>query len=167
MISIKKINDKMYNLSKAKFIVTIVIFNFIITFMFMPIRILYETYVGSIGGPSYPNFKTLFISSIIIAPILETLISQMGIIKLFSLSKKIKNNKLLLILISAIFFGLGHNYSILYIIFAFMAGILLAYSFVVYEDKENSGFWVTAIIHSLMNLVSVIVYYIQLVILVQ
>ncbi|NFA58951.1 hypothetical protein K8O96_06035 [Clostridium sporogenes] len=36
----------------------------------------------------------------------------------------------------------------------FTAGILLAYSFIVYEDKENSGFWVTAIIHSLMNLIT-------------
>ncbi|MGU9538447.1 hypothetical protein ACQX0N_05545 [Clostridium tepidum] len=103
MILIKKIHDKMFNLSKLKFIVTIVILDFVISVMFIPISILYETYVGSIGGASYTNLKAFSIYGIIVAPLLETLLFQMGIIKLFSLSKKIKNNKLLLILISAFF----------------------------------------------------------------
>ena len=155
MVLIKKINDKMINLSKTKFIFTIVILNFIISNMFNPIINLYEKYIGSLGGPGFTNLREEFIYAIILAPILETLIFQMAIIKFFSLSEKIKNNKLLLIIISAFFFGLGHGiYSILYMICAFIAGILLAYSFVVYEDKEKSGYWVTVIIHSLMNLIT-------------
>ena len=154
MILIKKIHDKVYNLSKPKFIVTIVILDFIISVMFIPISILYETYVGSIGGPEHSNLKELVIYCIIAAPLLETLIFQKGIIKLLSLSKKIKNNKLLLIFISAFFFGVAHGiYSIVYMVWASMIGIFLAYSFIIYEDKEKSGFWVTAIIHGLMNLI--------------
>ncbi|MGO5064710.1 MULTISPECIES: CPBP family intramembrane glutamic endopeptidase [unclassified Clostridium] len=155
MVLIKKINDKMINLSKTKFIFTIVILNFIISNMFNPIINLYEKYIGSLGGPGFTNLREEFIYAIILAPLLETLIFQMGIIKFFSLSEKIKNNKLLLIIISAFFFGLAHSiYSILYMICAFIAGILLAYSFIVYEDKEKSGYWVTVIIHGLMNLIT-------------
>ncbi|MBU5299390.1 CPBP family intramembrane metalloprotease [Clostridium sporogenes] len=155
MISIKKINDKMINLSKPKFIVTILALDYIISVMFIPIINLYENYIGSIGGPDHSNFKIVVIGSIIIAPLLETLVFQMGIIKLLSLSEKFKNKKLILIIISAFFFGLSHGiYSTLYMICTFTAGILLAYSFIVYEEKENSGFWVTTIIHSLMNLIT-------------
>lgn len=39
-----------------------------------------------------------------------------------------------------------------------MAGITLAYSFIVYEEKEKSGFWVTAIIHSLINLMIFVIH---------
>ncbi|EJO5349297.1 CPBP family intramembrane metalloprotease [Clostridium botulinum] len=153
MISIEKINDKMYNLSKPKFICTIVILSFIISVIFIPITIIYEKYMGTMGGPEIKNLTTLFISIAIIGPLWETLIYQMSIIKLFSLNKKIKNKKLLLIIISAIFFGAAHFYSILYIFYGFTMGLLLAYSYIVYEDKENSGYWVTAIIHSLINLI--------------
>lgn len=38
-----------------------------------------------------------------------------------------------------------------------MIGITLAYSFIVYEEKEKSGFSVTAIIHSLMNLTTFVI----------
>ncbi|EPY2285022.1 CPBP family glutamic-type intramembrane protease [Clostridium sporogenes] len=102
-------------------------------------------------------------TAVIIAPLWETLIYQMGVIKLFSLNKKIKNNKLILIIISSIFFGLAHvGYSILYFFYGFMIGITLAYSFIVYEEKENSGFWVTAIIHSLMNLTTFVIHILTL-----
>ncbi|NFA58953.1 CPBP family intramembrane metalloprotease [Clostridium sporogenes] len=148
----KKINDKMFNLSKIKFIFTILVFDFIISIIFIPISILYQNFIGSVGGPNIPDLKILFIRAVIIAPLYETLIYQMGVIKLFSLSKKIKNNKLLLIFISAVFFGLSHFYSMLYIFSGFISGILLAYSFIVYEYREKSGFYVTAIIHSLINL---------------
>ncbi|MBO0552415.1 CPBP family intramembrane metalloprotease [Clostridium botulinum] len=72
------------------------------------------------GGVDIKNLIILFITAVIIAPLWETLIYQMGVIKLFSLNKKIKNkkiknNKLILIIISSIFFGLAHvGYSILY-----------------------------------------------------
>ncbi|WP_251861352.1 CPBP family glutamic-type intramembrane protease [Clostridium sp. Marseille-Q2269] len=151
MISIEKINGKMYNLSKPKFICTIVILSFIISVIFIPITIIYEKYMGAMGGPGTKNLTTLFISIAIIAPLWETLIFQMGIIKLFSLNKKFKSNKLLLMFISAIFFGGDHFYSILYIFYGFTMGLLLAYSFIVYEDKQNSGYWITAIIHSLIR----------------
>lgn len=154
MISIKKINYKMYNLSKLKFIFTILALDFIISAMLIPIIIFFPNSIGSMRDPDIQNLKILFIAGTIIAPLWETLAYQWGVIKLFSLNKKIKNNKLFLIFISAFFFGAIHYYSILNIIRGFIAGLLLAYSFIVYEDKEKSGYWVTAIIHSLMNLVT-------------
>ncbi|MBO0536010.1 CPBP family intramembrane metalloprotease [Clostridium botulinum] len=120
MVAIKNINDKMFNLSKPKFIFAILLLNFIISVLFIPIKIFYETYAGPMGGVDIKNLIILFITAVIIAPLWETLIYQMGVIKLFSLNKKIKNkkiknNKLILIIISSIFFGLAHvGYSILY-----------------------------------------------------
>ncbi|WP_160171108.1 hypothetical protein [Clostridium botulinum] len=49
MVSIKNINDKMFNLSKPKFIFVVLLLNFIISAMFIPIEIFYETYVGPMG----------------------------------------------------------------------------------------------------------------------
>ncbi|EPY2304544.1 CPBP family glutamic-type intramembrane protease [Clostridium sporogenes] len=159
MVAIKNINDKMLNLSKPKFIFVILLLNFIISVLFIPIKIFYETYVGPMGGVDIKNLTILFITAVIIAPLWETLIYQMGVIKLFSLNKKIKNNKLILIIISSIFFGLAHvGYSILYFFYGLMIGITLAYSFIVYEEKENSGFWATAIIHSLINLTTFVIH---------
>ncbi|MCC5439936.1 CPBP family glutamic-type intramembrane protease [Clostridium botulinum] len=79
------------------------------------------------------NLTILFMSVVIIASLIETLIYKMGVIKLFSLNKKIKNKRLVLIIISAICFGLAHDgYSILYFFYGFIIGITLAYSFIVY-----------------------------------
>ncbi len=36
--------------------------------------------------------------------------------------------------------------------------IRLAYSFIAYEEKEKSGYWVTAMIHSLMNLTTFVIH---------
>ncbi|MGU9538445.1 CPBP family glutamic-type intramembrane protease [Clostridium tepidum] len=60
------------------------------------------------------------------------MIYQKGVIKFFSLNKTIKNNKLILIVFSALCFGSIHFYSILYIIRGFIAGVFLAYFFILY-----------------------------------
>ncbi|MBD5586233.1 hypothetical protein [Clostridium botulinum] len=49
MVTIKNINDKMFNLSKPKFIFVILLLNPIISVMFITIKIFYETYVGPMG----------------------------------------------------------------------------------------------------------------------
>ncbi|ENK1243837.1 hypothetical protein AB2063_001996 [Clostridium botulinum] len=49
MVAIKNINDKMFNLSKPKFIFVVLLLNFIISVMFIAIKIFNETYVSSMG----------------------------------------------------------------------------------------------------------------------
>ncbi|WP_251861344.1 CPBP family intramembrane glutamic endopeptidase [Clostridium sp. Marseille-Q2269] len=151
---IMKIHNKLYNLSKIKFIFAILALTYLALIPLIPIHILYENHIGPMGGFQENNKIICFLAVVIIAPILETLIHQCGVIALFSNIGKFKDKKLVLIIISAITFGLGHFYSAIYILDTFIIGILLAYSFIVYEHKGQSGFWVTAIIHSLRNLIA-------------
>ncbi|MBO0550074.1 hypothetical protein EXQ33_05250 [Clostridium botulinum] len=59
MVAIKNINDKMFNLSKPKFIFAILLLNFIISVLFIPIKIFYETYAGPMGGVDIKKFNNI------------------------------------------------------------------------------------------------------------
>lgn len=96
-----------------------------------------------------------FLSAVIISPFIETLIFQamvLNSLKTHSISLGFK------ILISALFFGIFHLiYNVIYGICAFIIGIILAYSFVVYERKNQNPIIVVTLIHSLINLLTLII----------
>jgi membrane protease YdiL (CAAX protease family) len=137
-----------------------VISKYIITLLFVPLLYLIETYTGDLGGPSFvseePPF-TVFIIAVIIAPILETLIFQKGIIILSRKIEYIKNRVWLQIVISALIFGLNHTYSVAYIFVGFLLGLIFAYSYIVSEDKKSNALRNVIIIHSLSNMISILI----------
>ena len=107
-------------------------------------------------GESGPKFRedTMLVQLIILvvlAPLVETLIGQKWVILI---SRKLFKSNTAAIIISSIVFGFGHTYSCGYLIFACFIGIVLAYAYIVYEEKEYSPYWVVCSIHALRNLIS-------------
>ena len=98
-----------------------------------------------------------FVVACIIAPIVETYIFQVLIINLFT-NYWIKN-KNIAILISALLFGFSHLYSWYYIFWTFFVGLVFAWAYVIYKEKQGYKKAVFAIIliHALRNLVSLVI----------
>ena len=87
----------------------------------------------------------------VFVPIFETLLNQFLPFKLMQNMSFSKNKYGLYVLVSAIFFGLGHCYSLQYMIFAFAVGLVLGYTYFFYSKMPKVAFWTTALIHGLRN----------------
>ena len=105
-----------------------------------------------------PNKSRWFIA-IIIAPIIETLLFQFGVFKLMQLNKFTRDKYVHYIIISSLLFGLEHWYNLRYIIFAFSAGLPLAYTYYLYHKNPIKAFRFTALVHSLHNLTGLLIFY--------
>ncbi|MDO4771581.1 CPBP family intramembrane glutamic endopeptidase [Porphyromonas sp.] len=105
--------------------------------------------VGYITEPPKVNTAFEYISAIIIIPMVETLLSQKlpywGLTKISYL----KQNIWIVFLISATLFALLHFYSVAYIIYTFVVGLILIYSY--HVRIKRHPFWTITLIHSLFN----------------
>lgn len=136
---------------------------YLILIPFIPLADLYEKYIGEMGSATSieaGSLVTKIIVGSIVGPIIETLIFQYGIIEILSDKKIFKEKKIIVAIISALLFGSTHSYSFLYVIYAFLIGLVLAYSYITYKKKSFSAFWVVVIIHCIRNTISTILYYI-------
>ena len=150
---IKKADEFLKKLSTLKFIITITFCTFLVSIALGSLSAILNTTISDTDvAVSNSSLIEAFIVSVIIAPLIETLIFQYVIIKYLRKLNILKNRNSIIILISAILFGLAHTYSLQYVIHMFFIGILLAYSFSIYEKKESSPFWTVCAIHSLRNL---------------
>lgn len=117
-----------------------------------------------IGGIDVENhsFWGLFFVAVVFAPIIETLIGQALPIKL--VKKLLKNKfKIVPLFLSAIIFSLMHfGYSVWYSILVFPMAILLAQTYIIFEKRKESSFWMTTAVHAFRNLIGVIVIFIDL-----
>lgn len=141
------------------FILTTTFLNFILMVPINLVLIYLDIENEEIGGTDIEKGFFLVFSAVIFAPILETLICQLIPIKL---TQKILQNKLNIIpiIISAIFFALMHVlYSIWYSLLIFPLGLLLAKTYLIFQKRKESSFWVTTVVHSLWNLIQVILFY--------
>lgn len=142
------------NLKWHKFILLMLFLSYLIYIPFLPLFFIINP---NIGGPS--NIINLSISNqllflVIIGPLFETFLFQHLVIIFFN---KIINNHIIITIISAILFGLSHYYSIFYMFYSFILGILLAYSYIIYfKYKKQSPFITVFIIHLLRNLIAFI-----------
>ena len=82
--------------------------------------------------------KQIFLA-VILAPLIETLIFQKWVYQLLSLVGWLKRNKILIIFISAVIFGMIHYYSLSYVIYNFFAGALLMFAYIVRIDRILSS----------------------------
>lgn len=96
------------------------------------------------------NYSKLerFLFDIILAPFIETFINQWLVYKIVS---SYTENKIIIILISSMFFSLLHGFSYERIIVTFFQGIFLMIAFIYWEGKTTSKYMITAIIHLIYN----------------
>lgn len=152
-----KLHNYLKKLPTIKFIVMIVLFTYLIFMPLIPLFYLGEKYIGLMGGATTITRSSLLVEGIgvtIVAPILETLIFQYGVIEILNHISYFKKKNLVIGIISAILFGVVHSYSVLYMFFGFIIGLLLAYSYILYKRKSFSAFWVVFWIHCIRNSIS-------------
>jgi hypothetical protein len=103
------------------------------------------------SGPKFESkYEALFIA-VIVSPILETYIFQTIIIGKYI--RKYPNSVLNACIISAIFFGLMHYYSIPYILKTFVSGFFYGILFLVSLKKIKHPYIPVIIAHSAFNLI--------------
>ena len=141
------------NLKPIKFAIVTSILSIVIT---LPIYFLFKIAginYSEIGGPEmkkYGIIGILFIG-LILGPIIETLLLQALPIYFTQKFVKWKTN-LISILISALLFSLGHlEYSVWYFALIFPTGVILAMTYIIFQKRKESSFWMTFSIHSLRN----------------
>jgi membrane protease YdiL (CAAX protease family) len=159
---ISKFYSSWQKMKPLSFILTTTFLNFILMIPIILILVYFEVDENEIGGIDIEKYSILgfFFLAVIFAPIVETLLGQLIPIKL---TKKILSNKfnIVPILISAILFSAMHfGYSVWYSFLTFPLGLLLAKTYVVFQKRKESSFWITTSVHSLRNLIAFIsIYY--------
>jgi len=91
----------------------------------------------------------LFIVTVIIAPLFETLFFQYGIIKTFTYFNP--KTKYIAIFLSSLLFSLIHLYSLTYIIYTFIMGVFFGILYFASVKKGLMPYWIIVIVHSLYN----------------
>lgn len=114
---------------------------------------------SQIKGPEFEKYSILenFILAVIIAPIFETYIGQVFPIKI--IKKYVNWNKTIIaISVSTLLFSLLHiQYSFWYFLLTLPIAFILAVTYISFQERKPSGFWMTAFVHAAKNLLAVII----------
>lgn len=157
-MNFKRNNENIYtrNLSKERIIGMVSLIIVILFLTFYPFRCLYEEYGGKCGHIGDILGKCSFIERgvfvVFLQPFIETLVFQFLIIEILININFFKNNENLIILISAYFFAIVHNYDFIYFLFALLEGIILSYIYLYFNKKGDFPFFIVFSIHSLSNI---------------
>ena len=154
------IHNRLAALPWYYFVVAATAMSFVVIIPILPLFLLTD-YLGEEGNPKFVETSPFWVSAIllwIVAPPLETFLAQWLPIRGLRRIPLLRSRDGLLIVVSALVFGVMHHYSALAVIRAFVIGLLFAYAFVIYEHKEESPFWVVTAIHALRNMVSSVLF---------
>jgi membrane protease YdiL (CAAX protease family) len=158
MNRVEKLYDDWKKLTPFKFVLTT---TGLIILLTIPFAIIFEL-VGisdkNIGGPTMNKFGLIesILLAVIIAPLIETYLGQALPIYLVQKFVKWKTN-IVAIGFSTLLFSLGHvQYSIWYFILVAPVGLLLASTYIIFQDRKESAFWITCFVHSLRNAIAVL-----------
>jgi hypothetical protein len=128
--------------------------SYIIFLPVMPIIVLFPSLVADKAGPSLSSesIALRIVFGVVVIPFLETTIFQWGLIRILANTFKLPIKWR--VLVSAIIFGFSHSYSYQYVVFGFLVGLVLAYSFVVRDECDKRPFFCVFMIHALRNAIS-------------
>jgi hypothetical protein len=153
-LKIQKVNTELKKLNRISFII-------IITFLLFSLSFCFNFFLGFIKQKdiiifdlqnSSKNIVFLFVTNVILAPIIETFLGQSFPYYLLRKVKYLRERGSLILIVSSLFFGLIHFYSIFYIVYAFLMGLILMYGYLVRIRNDNKTFLLIVICHSLLNL---------------
>lgn len=155
-----------YIISQKCFLTRINIFYFVFFFLLVNyfVNIPFFFIVPEDLAESYPletlnnlDLSVQILLIIFLGPLFETLFFQYGIIKFLRwiVSDPVKNFYPA-VLLSAVAFGVAHNYNEYYLVFGFLSGLLLAIAFYVAIYRKEPAFLTIFLIHSIWNSISLI-----------
>ncbi len=134
----------------------VVFLSFVIIIPILPILFILDyVFGGSDEAILQLNFVDIILG-LVLAPLIETFIAQWLVVKLLRMVQFTKEKDVFIAFVSAIVFGIGHTFSVGDVFRGFVIGLLFAYSFILYEHKKKSPFWIVAAIHFVRNLISII-----------
>jgi uncharacterized protein len=152
--NLQKLNVKLRKTNRLAFviIITLTLFTeaYILSYVFGYFR---DSDITLINFPDQEKTPVmLFFSSVILIPLLETFLNQFLPYFLLNKVRYLHERSYLILLMSAIFFGGLHFYSMFYIIFGFLLGLVFMYGYMVRIKSDNKTFYLIAATHSLFNL---------------
>lgn len=106
----------------------------------------------------YESFFEAFIFAVLLAPVIETFL----FLYLFFQFLKTKLKSHFIIFLSALCFCIIHypkNFSIIEILNVFIVGLIFGYAYKIFLHKNVQPFWYVATIHSLINLIGIVAYF--------
>lgn len=155
IIKLQSINRSVMNTKRVTFIIlvtasaSLVAVSFNILYSFISDRdIIWFDFPGFADG-----VILMFFLSVIIAPLFETWLGQSYPYRLLNKVKYLKDRSYLILLIAAAWFGINHFYSLFYMIYGFLMGLVLMYGYMVRIKSDKDTFYLIAICHSLINLI--------------
>ncbi len=148
----KRIIKFYYYLNPVAFVLVNYLLLLFILFVFFGIPDYFFNIMSGVKNEATTNLKPteLFITTVIVAPLLETFLFQYGIIKsiVYLSDNKYKTQAIIL---SAMAFTLIHSYSIIYMIYAFIMGLFFGILYFTSLKKKLYPFLVIAFVHALFN----------------
>jgi len=152
--SFQNITNYLKKLKRITFILVITILLYFISFSFNILlgAIKKNDFVFIDFQDKKNSIIYFFVTPIILAPIFETFLGQSLPYYLLKKVNYMNERSYLILLASALIFGLMHFYSLFYIIYAFFLGLVLSYGYMVRIKNDNKAFFLIAICHSLLNL---------------
>ncbi len=133
-------------------LIVLVAVNLIRAIVYLPFKILQLDDIQfreELINPEQPTLTvTILISTLILAPIVETALFQTFI---YQFKRWLHLNNLTIVLISSICFSLIHNFSLLYMISTFFTGSILMYGYILRSEYNNKPYWSVTLAHSTLN----------------
>ena len=140
--------------STPKLILLALIVHLIFSLLVSYIAHLFDIQINS-NPIKFDSIKEEFLVVVIAGPFIETFLCQYFLINfIISLTRFLfkKESISLAIFISALIFGLGHQYNYIYMAVTFFTGLLYATFFFIIKCRKQDAFTCTSIVHSLYNL---------------
>ncbi len=103
------------------------------------------------------NKYIVFISAVLFAPLLETIIFQAGPFYIVNRYVKLKKKRYIFIFVTPILFI--HHYSIVYAVITYLVGIILAFMYYVSHYRKENSIILIALIHFINNLIAFFIYH--------
>ena len=143
-----RINTKLRGLSLLSFILVIGVAIYIPVIILLPLYYYFpDGYIIEI--PDEQSFIFDAVLFVVVAPFVETVVFQMAVIKIFR--RLFGFNDICLCVLSAVIFGAVHSPFVTQCM-AFLTGLLLAYSYIIYEKSAGSAIFMVMLLHMIRNL---------------
>ncbi|MBV8665134.1 MAG: CPBP family intramembrane metalloprotease [Burkholderiaceae bacterium] len=152
-----KCSERLGRLHPALFVYLVLFFSYAVLLPQVALEaVIHNEALHINGGPSnLPAFGPVgrLIVASLIAPLVETALFQWAPIRL--LHTWLRQPAWLAVLVSAVLFGMGHTYSLGYVVFTFLVGLVLAFGFQAKNYRGGHPYLLICIVHALRNVIAV------------
>jgi uncharacterized protein len=151
---LRNINTYLKNLNRVSFVafLTLVLFFIALCFNYFIGFIKDKDIVLVIFPSKENNFGVQLISTVLLAPVIETFLCQALPYFLLNKVQFFHQRNCIILFTSALFFGILHFYSVFYIIYGFVLGLVLMFGYMIRIKNDKKAFLLIVICHTFLNL---------------